>query len=619
MPVPYIVISESLVKKIRLVYDGAATLIFMESLSSAPNSGWISFIKDFWHLLGKYRRAYLWWSCVAFAIFFYQLVPAYLVGMIVDFFTRYSHGGDLGPVYNLILILSVSLGLASFIRLTTKHKLHVLITHVRTDTKISAFNNLLNFSLQWHEQENTGNKVERLTKGLTNLVSLQRLLNQNIYEIITGILGSLLFFLFQDIRLGLFLTVYIFIFLGINRYFYRRQKVLEIDKNIAQEHSSGKYYEGLSNITTLKAHGYGISFQQQIVKAEEDQRNISLALSSLGNNKWKAFQIFNALFTFFFYLIMVQGVVGGTITVGAIFTFHSYFFLVQRSMGNVTDLTDQFLEIKTSFERMMPLLESPQSAFFGTQHFPENWNTIEIRHASFSYQQYDKRFELCDIDFAFQKGQKIGIAGHSGSGKSTFAKLLLGLYKIEAGDFRIGSRDFYDCSHEEVTRHCSLVLQESELFNFSLLENITLLREVTPELLEKAIRISQLDNFISKLPEGLNTLIGEKGYRVSGGERQRIAIARAIAKGPDIFIFDESTSQLDSKTESTLQQALELELKDKTMLFIAHRLSTLRNMDVICVFDQGRIIQKGSFDELINTEGSVFQELYRLQMRKSQV
>jgi ABC-type multidrug transport system fused ATPase/permease subunit len=218
-------------------------------------------------------------------------------------------------------------------------------------------------------------------------------------------------------------------------------------------------------------------------------------------------------------------------------------------------------------------------------------------------------------NFTINKFEKIGIVGHSGSGKSTLAKILLGLYELEDGKFKIDDVNFYDIKHSEITHNIAIVLQDSEMFNLSLKENITLLKE-NDELLRLAIKVAQLEELITKLPEGMHTLIGEKGYRLSGGERQRIGIARAIFKNPQLLVLDEATSSLDSKTEELIQEGLEKELQKKTMIIIAHRLSTLKHVDRIYVFDNGRIAEEGKYDELITDPSSKFYQLHHFQSKQ---
>jgi ABC-type multidrug transport system fused ATPase/permease subunit len=245
--------------------------------------------------------------------------------------------------------------------------------------------------------------------------------------------------------------------------------------------------------------------------------------------------------------------------------------------------------------------------------FSKSFKKIELIDLHFKYKKADV---LKGINLTINKGEKIGVVGKSGSGKSTISKLLLGLYNSNKGKILFDKKPIQSYSHNSITNNISIVLQESEMFNLSLLENVTI--SSTKNNLERfklASKIANLEPIIEKLPLGLNTKLGEKGYHLSGGERQRVGIARAIYKDNSILILDEATSSLDSKTESLIQKELEKNLKNKTLIIIAHRLSTLKHVDRIIVIDKGKVIEQGRFNQLIKNKG-LFSKLYRLQKNR---
>lgn len=219
---------------------------------------------------------------------------------------------------------------------------------------------------------------------------------------------------------------------------------------------------------------------------------------------------------------------------------------------------------------------------------------------------------LRDIDLTIRKGQMIAIVGQSGSGKTTMADLLPRFYDAQQGRILIDDIDVRDVRTRDLRALMGIVNQEAILFNDSFYNNITFGVDTTqpapggmtwPEAVEQAARIANAHDFIMQTPEGYQTSIGDRGSRLSGGQRQRISIARAILKNPPILILDEATSALDTESEKLVQEALEHLMRDRTTLVVAHRLSTIRHADLICVLHEGRIVEMGRHDDLLRQDG----------------
>jgi ABC-type multidrug transport system fused ATPase/permease subunit len=210
--------------------------------------------------------------------------------------------------------------------------------------------------------------------------------------------------------------------------------------------------------------------------------------------------------------------------------------------------------------------------------------------------------------------EKVGIIGPSGGGKSTFVKLLFRFYNLKSGAVYIDRQNIRHCAQESVRRHLSMVPQDPVLFHRSLLENIRYGdMSASEKQVMRAARLSHCSEFIESFPKKYRTLVGERGVKLSGGERQRVAIARAILKNAPILVLDEATSSLDSESERLIQDALANLMKGKTVIVIAHRLSTIMQMDRIIVIDKGAIIEQGTHTELVDTRGSLYHRLWKLQ------
>ena len=241
-----------------------------------------------------------------------------------------------------------------------------------------------------------------------------------------------------------------------------------------------------------------------------------------------------------------------------------------------------------------------------------NTPNISIRNMSFAYEDKAPLFE--DFNLEIKANEKVGIVGLSGSGKSTLINLILRAYDIKGGEIQISEQNIADVAQSSLHRQIALIPQEPTLFNRSIMNNIRFSNpKASDEDVYRAAQLAQIHDTILKMPKGYQSVVGERGVKVSGGERQRIAIASAILKDTPILILDEATSALDSESETAIQKALQNIMKNKTVIAIAHRLSTLRNMDRIVVLEHGKIVESGAPQELLKHKSGKFSYLFNLQ------
>lgn len=310
----------------------------------------------------------------------------------------------------------------------------------------------------------------------------------------------------------------------------------------------------------------------------------------------------------------IIGITKGHYELGFLFISDRYFQQVWGASQNFAQFIPVLALHKLSFARFMLILQEPINIANeqGKKSVPANWQKIEFRNVGFRYGDQDV---LRNISFTIERGQKIGVVGPSGSGKSTLFKLFLKEYENYSGDILIQDTLLRDISARKYFDQAAVVPQETEVFNFSLKDNVTLPRTRAKKIKEqfrKAVRIAHLGEVINRLPKGEKTLIGEKGVKLSGGEKQRLSIARAVYKQPEILFMDEATSSLDVESERKIKTVLEDFFGEVTAVVIAHRLTTIKEMDKIIVLEEGRIVEQGTFEDLMTGQGR-FYELWQQQ------
>jgi ATP-binding cassette subfamily B protein len=325
----------------------------------------------------------------------------------------------------------------------------------------------------------------------------------------------------------------------------------------------------------------------------------------------------------------------GALQVGTVVALTAY---LNRLYGPLTALSNVQVDIMTalvSFDRVFEVLdlepmigEKP-----GAVTIPDGPATIEFEHVDFSYpkaeevslaslesvavlDQAPSQQVIFDVSFTAQPGQLVALVGPSGGGKTTISHLIPRLYDVRSGAIRINGVDLRDATLDSIRRGVGVVTQDAHLFHDTILANLRYAKpDASSEEIDEALRAAQIMPLVESLPAGLDTVVGDRGYRLSGGEKQRIAIARLLLKAPKVVVLDEATAHLDSESELAVQVALKTALTGRTSVVIAHRLSTVREADQILVIVEGRIVERGNHTELL-AAGGVYAELYRTQFQR---
>ena len=336
-------------------------------------------------------------------------------------------------------------------------------------------------------------------------------------------------------------------------------------------------------------------------------------------------------------IALVYGVGGSlaidkTITVGTLLALAT---LLLRLLGPLQGLSNVRIDVMTalvSFERVFEVLDLPSQIQQkpGAVVLPTSAGRLEFEHVSFTYpkaseislgslesvartESRDNEQVLTDVGFVAEPGQMIALVGPSGAGKTTMTHLVARLYDVGSGAVRVGGHDVRDVTLDSLEDVVGYVTQDAHMFHDTIRANLVYARpEATDDQIWSSLEAAQIAGLVRSLPDGLDTVVGDRGYRLSGGERQRLAIGRLLLKAPSIVVLDEATAHLDSESEAAVQRALDAALEGRTSLVIAHRLSTVRNADQILVLDQGEIVEFGTHTELL-TRGGLYTDLYRTQ------
>ena len=372
--------------------------------------------------------------------------------------------------------------------------------------------------------------------------------------------------------------------------------------------------ESVTGIETLKAMAVEPQMQRRWEEQLAGYVTASFQVQSLGNTANQLVQFVSKAVTASILYFGAKLVIGGSLSVGELVAFNILAGRVSAPVLRLAQVWQDFHQARLSIARLGDILNTTAEPTYGAARaaLPAIRGNIGFEHVSFRY-RVDGQEILHDVSFEVPAGQTVGIVGPSGSGKSTFAKLVQRLYLPQSGRVLIDGMDLVMADPAWLRRQIGVVLQENMLFNRSVRDNIALADPaMSMERVIEAAKLAGAHDFILELAEGYDTVVGERGSTLSGGQRQRIAIARALVGDPRILIFDEATSALDYESERIIQQNMKEIARGRTVLIIAHRLSTVRTADRIFTLERGRLVEDGTHDALIKTSGR-YAALHRLQ------
>lgn len=573
----------------------------------------------------QYRRDFQLASLYSVLNKFFDILPEVLIGVAVDivvngeksFMARKILAGfGITEVWHQLLILGALNAVIWIAESGFEYLLSVrwrkLAQNLQHDLRLDVYDHVQKLEMSYFENQRTGNLMSVLNEDINQM---ERFLNGGMNQIIQVVCSSILvgavFFTLQPALTLIALLPIPAILFGA----FWFQKRLEPRYRAVREAAgdvSAKLNNNLLGLATIKAYATETLEKQHIALASDAYRQtnrqaIAISAAITPVIRMGILAGFTATLVYGGWLTLQ-----GELAVGA---YSVLVYLTQRllwPMTGLAEVADMYQRSMSAIQRAMDLLATPIQIQYQGQplNASEVRGEIEFRQLSFSYEE---QTTLSDINLHIGAGTSLALVGTTGSGKSSLIKLLLRFYQAQQGQILLDGHAISDFNLQDLRRVIGYVAQDSFLTDGSIAENIAYgMPEVSEEAIYQAAEAAEALEFIQQLPLGFATQVGERGQKLSGGQRQRIALARAILKNPPILILDEATAAVDNETEAAIQRSLDVISQNRTVILIAHRLSTIRHANQIVVMEQGKIIERGQHEQLIQQNGS-YASLWRLQ------
>lgn len=485
------------------------------------------------------------------------------------------------------------------------------------------FDNIQDFAFRNIDHFSTAGLVTRMTTDVTNVQNAYQMLVRMFVRAPIMMISALIMCVKINARISLvFLAALVFLGLVLS-FVIRRAFPLFNEMFRGYDSLNASVQENLTGIRVVKAYVREDHENDKFCKATDRLKNLSVHAEKLVIMNQPVMQL--TVYTCILLISWIGAkmiVVNGTMTTGELMSLFTYTMQILMSLMMMSMVFVMVTMASSSAKRITEVLDEKS-----TLHNPENPvyqvedGSIEFDHVNFAYSENETKEEreekcvLADINFQIHSGETIGIIGGTGSSKSTLVQLIPRLYDVLDGSVRVGGRDVREYDIETLRNEVSMVLQKNVLFSGTSLDNLRWgNKEATEEECRHACELAQASEFIDKMPDGYETFIEQGGSNVSGGQKQRLCIARALLKKPKILILDDSTSAVDTKTDALIRKAFREEIPATTKIIIAQRISSIEDADRILVLDQGRISGMGTHEELLETN-EIYRDIYRLQQK----
>lgn len=567
------------------------------------------------HSLTRFARKYVWpfrWKLSQSAL---SMLFGMLLALVTPFLTQAMvddgiNMRNMGLILN-ILFAQLSLFIGTFIMgLISSHVSLYMSTRININILSDYLGKLLKLPMTFFDTKSVGDYQQRLGDHgrLQNFITYSTL--QTLFSIVSAPFYLAIIGWYSMVILSVYLLL-----TGLSTvwmiYFFRRRKALDYEQFKVNSENQNKQYELMSGITDIKLNGYDDYKMEEWRTLQERSYQMNVKMLKLGQIQETGFTLIGQLRNIFITCWIAAEVVNGHLTLGMMMSISAIIGLVNGPLSQLIGFLQQFQDAKISLERSEEVHLCANEDSIAQVDIPiDTPQDIEVNNLTFSYTGSIGQPALKNVSFTIPAGKKTAIVGESGSGKTTLMKLLLKFYEPTKGEIKLGGKNLKNFSAKSIRRASGIVMQDNFIFSDTIKRNIILGEQENNEQLKRALTTACLNEFIKKQPLGVNTKIGAEGIGVSGGEKQRIMIARAAYKRPAYLMLDEATSSLDAENEKNITQNLENDFKGRTQIVIAHRLSTVKNADRIIVLRNGEVVEEGNHAELIAQHGYYYQLIH---------
>jgi len=541
------------------------------------------------------------------------LAPPFLLGKAIDSGIR---AGDVGALDLIVAAFVLSIVIYAVATFWESYLVGWVGTRALQDLRERIFSHLQTMSIGFFTRRSPGVLISRMTNDVEALNQLVTSGLVTIFSSTLTLVGVVVIMLFLDVKLAL-ITFVTFPLLGVASVVFRivsagtyratRERIAAVTAYLQ---------ETLSGVRVVRSFGQENRHQTEMTVLNEENRDVNMKTVYLNASYFPAVELLAAVGTAVILLYGGSQAIEGAIEVGVVVAFVGYLTRFFEPIQELSQLYTTYQQGMAALDKIFDLLDTapdmvdaPGAIDPGTLR-----GEIELDGVWFSYcdegEPSEADWALRDVDLHVPPGQTLALVGATGAGKSTFAKLVARFYDPQQGTVRVDGHDLHGVQQRALRRQLGIVPQEGFLFSGSVRENVAFGRpEVSEEEIEAAIAAVGATEFVKALPQGLDTEVGERGIQLSAGQRQLVAFARALLAEPRILILDEATSNVDVRTEKTIERGLERLLHGRTAIVIAHRLSTIRRAGKIVVLEHGKIAEQGTHDDLI-AAGGPYSKLY---------